>query len=607
MKDFSEYKFRASSIARIMPAAKGNQVLSEGAKTFLQEIYADSIFGETPDVETVATKKGKAMENDAIRLLSKVDGKFYDKHDENVTLENDYVCGHPDIDDKDEETIIDIKVPFYVRKWFGYTHKQAVKNYKYQMQAYMWLRDYKTSVIAVCAMQTPDDLIFDDARKMGMYRKAEELPEEKYQEWEQKLMNLHNISVIPETDRIKKFIVERDDVLIDSMKSKIKAAREELIKMAEADNLSSAVQRTADVSFVNTIANKDKMTAVERIMSKYNEFGIELRHDETIHGASIDQMRFTPLKQGIKIDKAAKYNPDIQAVLESNSVIIETPIPNTGQIGIYTARKDRQPVYLPETDTTSNLVVSVGQAIDGEDYQLDIAGAPHILIGGTTGSGKSVLMNGIVEQLREKGIDYSILDPKNEFEHSHTEPEEILTVLEEAVNTINSRKDDRGTDHPPLVLILDEMETLLSQNEQREYEIDTDKYPMFITSERELASGKMSSKQIKNPAYEEELRKRRKQPKVGDACRSAIEFITRMGRSEKVHMICATQNPTVKNVSSSIKANCSTRICLRVASNINSRVILDADGGESLLGKGDMLVLDPRVQGLQRLQGYLIK
>jgi hypothetical protein len=148
------------------------------------------------------------------------------------------------------------------------------------------------------------------------------------------------------------------------------------------------------------------------------------------------------------------------------------------------------------------------------------------------------------------------------------------------------------------------METLLSDSQKLDYEVDEEKYPPFIQKINELKDGTIKGTQVKNPAYEEQLKIQRAQPKLGDACRDLIEYIVRLGRSEKVHLICATQNPTVQNISSSIKANCPTRICLRVASETNSRVILDTNGGEKLLGNGDMLLMSPKENGLIRLQGY---
>ncbi|MFM6255764.1 MAG: hypothetical protein ACKPEQ_42645, partial [Dolichospermum sp.] len=88
---------------------------------------------------------------------------------------------------------------------------------------------------------------------------------------------------------------------------------------------------------------------------------------------------------------------------------------------------------------------------------------------------------------------------------------------------------------------MDEMETLLADSHKIDYEIDLEKYPPFITKTNILANGGMSMKQIKNPAYEEQLKIQRNQPKLGDACRDLIEYIVRLGRSEKIHLICATQ------------------------------------------------------------------
>lgn len=603
--DFSNYKFRASSIHRLMANGKSGEVLSAGAKTYLHEIYEDSIFGEGPEVTTSPIQKGKLMEKEAIALLRKIRQKFYQKHPEEQKLENDYIEGHPDIIDFAGGSVIDIKCPFHVRTWFRYTEKDALSNYYWQLLSYLWLTGYKTGEIAVCAVPTPDHLIFEDARKQGLLYRQDSLTPEEYALEEEKLENLHNFSAIAEKDRIKFFRVTYNQDDVDRMISKITSAREYLIQLEASESLALAVQKSSDSSFVSS--GLADLPTVDKIISKYKEFGIELRFDQEINGASVTQYRFTPLKKGVKIEKAKIYNADIQAVLESDSVLIETPIPRTGQIGIQIPNEVRKVITRDVIDPTRNLLLSIGQSIDGSDYQLDLATAPHLLVAGATGSGKSVLLKSVIQQLQSKHQAYCILDPKSEFENSLKDHGEIHQMLKECVETIQERTKirEKSTLHP-LVIILDEMETLLADSSKLPYEIDPERYPKLLHTVNINAKGGMSTKSVKNPEYEQQLTIQRSQPKLGEACRDLIEYIVRLGRSEKVHLICATQNPTVSNVSSTIKANCPTRICLRVSSEVNSRVILDTNGGEKLLGTGDMLLMSPKENGLIRLQSYFI-
>jgi len=605
MSKFANYKFRASSIDRIMATPKkAGEVLSEGAKTYLHEIYEDSIFGEAPEVSTIEMQKGNEMEPEAIALLRKARQKFYQKHPATEELKNDYITGHPDIVDMNDQKIIDIKCPFRVRTWFRYTEKDALKNYYWQILSYLWLTGYKQGEIAVCAMPTPQHLILRDAQKQGYFHKEDELTPEKYEEEDQKLHNLHNFAVIGEKDRIKFFEVDYSQGDVDKMISKITSAREYLQQLEASESLSLAVQKSATQSFVANLGSN--LSEIDKIISKYKEFGIELKFDEKVQGASVSQYRFTPLKAGVKIEKAKAYNADIQAVLKSDSVLIETPIPKTGQIGIQIPNEVRATINLPKVEKVEqDLVFSIGQSIDGQDYKLDLATAPHLLVAGATGSGKSVLLKTIISQLESKKQKFVILDPKREFEFSKKDHTDIFNELKLAKKLIQDRTKfaDKST-LEPFVLILDEMETLLADNHKIDYEIDLERYPQFLTKTNITAKGSVSMKQVKNPAYEEQLKIQKSQPKLGDACRDLIEYIVRLGRSEKVHLICATQNPTVSNISSTIKANCPTRICLRVSSQVNSQVILDTQGGEKLLGNGDILLMSPKENGLIRLQGY---
>lgn len=609
MSKFASYKFRASQIHRLMANAKGSEVLSVGAKTYLHEIYEDSIFGESPEVATIEIQKGNEVENDAIALLRKIRQKFYKKHPEDDELSNEYITGHLDIVDLEDEMVIDIKCPFRVRTWFRYTEKDALDKYYWQLLSYLWLTGYKKGEIAVCAMPTPDHLILKDLQKQGFFYREGELSQEKYEEEEQKHYNLHNFSVIEEKDRIKFYRVEFNQEDVDRMISKIEAGRQYLMQLEASESLSLAVQKSASESYLTTTsAVNSNLSITDRLVTKYREFGIELKYDEGIVGASVTQFRFTPLKKGVKIEKAKAYNADIQAVLKSDSVIIETPIPKTGQIGIQIPNEVRTVVKREKIDSTNNLVLSIGQAIDGSDYQLDLATAPHLLVAGATGSGKSVLLKTIIDQLHSKHHTYAILDPKREFgSKAISDHVKIHTLLLESQREIQARMSISDKSKlAPHIIILDEMETLLSDSQKLDYQVDEEKYPPFIQKINELKDGTIKGIQVKNPAYEEQLKIQRAQPKLGDACRELIEYIVRLGRSEKVHLICATQNPTVQNISSSIKANCPTRICLRVASEVNSRVILDTNGGEKLLGNGDMLLMSPKENGLTRLQGYFI-
>lgn len=609
MSNFANWKCRASAFDAFKgTSTKASEILTDTAKSYLNEKFEDGLFGETPDLYTIEIQKGKECENEAISLIRKVTQKFYTKFDDKVEISNEFVKGHPDIADAITGELIEIKCPFRVKTWFRYTETKAFKAYEWQVKAYLWMLGLTTGKLAICAIPTPPALIVEDMKACGAYNKNLTLPDAEYREWEDKFKNYHNFEVIPEMDRVKFYDVTLTQDDIDKMTSRIMLSREYLQKLESSDSLAHAITRPKEVSFLTTgLSSVSDLSDTDRIISKYKEFGIELKFDEKIQGASVSQYRFTPLRQGIKIEKAKAYNSDIMAVLKSDSVIIETPIPKTGQIGIQIPNEVRTILSLPTAKPTKDLILSVGQNIGGQDYELDLATAPHLLIAGATGSGKSVLLKTIISQLKNKKVGFEILDPKSEFTNSIKEHEGIYKKLKEIKQTIikNTKITDKSTINP-FIIILDEMETLLADTQKVEYKIDLEKYPIFITKYRTSANGSVSSKEIKNPAYLQERTTQRFQPKIGEACGALIEYIVRLGRSEKIHLIGATQNPTVKNISSTIKANCPTRICLRVSSQVNSQVILDEPGGEKLLGNGDMLLMSPKETGLIRLQSYFI-
>jgi FtsK/SpoIIIE family/FtsK alpha domain len=505
-------------------------------------------------------------------------------------FESEFLIGTPDLilDDK----IVDTKCPYLVSTWFGYTEKKAIDEYQWQMVAYMILCNKKKSELAICGINTPDYLVIEECRDACYKARVNPDNEEEMANIEFQVQALHNFDIWPEKYRIRSFEINLTDDLVAKLESKLTACRQFMLELAQSDpNLAYQKKR----SLLTTEHGSD-LSIVDQIITKYNEFGIEIKFDEVITGASVLQYRFTLLSSGKKIEQLGKYNADIQALLKTDSVLIETPIPKTGQIGIQVPREDRQFVQAPMVTREHYLDLPIGQTIDGQRYYLNLAKAPHLLIAGATGSGKSVLLKNIIQELLFNEFNVKILDPKFEL-GGICYPTQILIYLEHVIKTIKYRqKIEDKTTFEPIIVICDEMEILFSDKTKAAYEIDYDKYPEFI----EAPSGKM----VKNPEFTQELIKARQNPTIGQLCQEYIRTIVTIGRSEKVHFIGATQNPIVKVIDSSIKANIPTRICLKVAQKSNSMVIIDQAGGEKLLGQGDMLLLTPEEPKPVRLQGF---
>jgi len=604
MSKFQNYKFRASQISKIMVTAKGGEVLSVGAKTYLNEIYEDSIFGEAPEVDTIEMQKGNLLESDAIRLLSKARNNFYQKHPEDKKLENEYIQGHPDILDVSDQEVIDIKIPFRVRKWFRYTEKDALDNYYWQLLSYMWMAGYQKATIAVCAMPTPDDLIQRDAQKEGFSYKANELSPEKFEEEYQKFLNLHNFAVIQEKDRIKFFNVPYNQEDIDRIISKVESAREYLMQLESSESLSLAVQKSATQSFVSTLGTG--LSEIDKIISKYKEFGIELSFVEKIEGASIIQYRFQPIKKGVKIEKASYYSKDIQALFESDNIRILTPIAGTGLIGIEFVKDKKDVLKLETVPKLEGAKFSIGRTVENKDYIIDFneSTTPHMIVAGTTGSGKTVFLNSMLNQLEAntdpKKLKTIIIDPKNEFSDRKFKNgfaieriSEIESLLDNIINNMDHRygrviEDEFEIyEEDKILIVVEELADLLGHKEKKEVSVKTESKDKIVNGVV-IEMDKFSIKQIP----------------LSEVIQNQIQRIAQKGRAAGIHLVICTQNPLSKEIGSTLKANLPVSVSFRVKTETNSKVVLDFAGAEKLTGNGDGLIIDSKQKEPLRFQSY---
>jgi nucleoside-triphosphatase THEP1 len=612
--DFSKYKFRASELKSLMTEPKTkDEVLSVGAKTYLNEIYEDLIFGESPEVSTIEMQKGNAMEKDAIGLLRKISQKFYSKHPDDQKLENDFIEGHPDIKDDIDKEVIDIKCPFHVRTWFRYTEKQALDNYYWQILSYLWLTGYKKGKIAVCAMPTPEHLILQDAKKQSYFWRQDELGEEKFAEEEQKLYNLHNFGVIAEKDRIKLFDVWYNQDDVDRIISKVQAGREYLMQLASSEKLSLAIQKPKLLSFVDSELGAT-LEIESKVISKYREFGIELSFVEKIDSPSVIQYRFKPLSKGTKIEKAGRYSKDIQALFKSDDIRILTPIFGTDLIGIEFVKKQKDLLKIETSPKLEGVQFSIGRTVENKDYIIDFTDSvsPHLLVAGTTGSGKTVFLNSILTQLEansgEDELKTIIIDPKNEFGkrkfRNGYAVESIHTIEETLHNLVLNMEirygkeidleDEqyqfyRQIEEKQIVVVIEELADLLGQKDKKEL---VEK----VGSKDKMVNGRVETlDQFKVT-----------QLQMSELIQTYIQRLAQKGRAAGIHLVICTQNPLSKEIGSTLKANLPVSICFRVKTETNSKVVLDFAGAEKLTGNGDGLILDSNQKEPLRFQSYFI-
>lgn len=326
-----------------------------------------------------------------------------------------------------------------------------------------------------------------------------------------------------------------------------------------------------------TLNYKD-MTTEEKIRMKLMEHGISLEFIDKVEGASVTLYRYEP-SVGIKMSKIETFTKDIEQVVGISGIRILAPIPDSSYVGFEIKNKERRyPSNIPSGDGFN---IAIGQNVMGDDISIDIRTAPHILIAGTTGAGKSVVMSSLIRQLQG---DLVLIDPKRV---------ELSEFKDESRTWIYASS---------MVEIMGAMDALIGEMDRR-YEFmakekiknirDTDKLNYVFVVIDEFGDIVMSNKEQDGINLSSEIKNR-------------ILILAQKGRACGIHLILTTQRPSAKIVSGDIKANFPTRICLRVASNTDSHIVIDEGGAEKLLGKGDMLLMDPYTSGLQRLQGYNI-
>ena len=343
------------------------------------------------------------------------------------------------------------------------------------------------------------------------------------------------------------------------------------------------------------IYDKDKALAkAKTIEEKLQNFGINGQITEIKPGPVITLYEYRP-EAGTKINKIASLSDDLAMALKATRIRIIAPIPGKDVIGIEVPNELREIVYLKELLSKDQFIknkspinLSLGKDISGIPLFTDLKTAPHLMIAGTTGSGKSVFLHSIITSMLYKAtpkeLKFIMIDPKM-LELSGYE--EIPHLLHPVVT--NPKKAAAA-----LKWAVKEMETrykLLSDVGVR----DIDSYNKKIDSSKNslpfivIIIDELADLMFVAP----------------NEIKESITRLSQMARAAGIHLIVASQRPSADVVAGLIKANFPARISFAVSSKIDSRIILDASGAEELLGKGDMLLLQPP-NNLIRIQGAII-
>ncbi|MEZ7820902.1 MAG: DNA translocase FtsK [Patescibacteria group bacterium] len=323
-------------------------------------------------------------------------------------------------------------------------------------------------------------------------------------------------------------------------------------------------------------------------------FGINVAMDSVKVGPSVTQYAFKP-QEGVKLSRISALQDDLALALAANSLRMEAPIPGKSLVGIEVPNKVGAIVSMKEMldseefkNRKSNLSLLLGKDVSGKPYIADLAKMPHLLIAGATGTGKSVCIHGVIASLMFQNspddLKFIMVDPKRVEMTLYngipylltppvTDPKKIVNALKWAVGEMDRRYQ---------ILAEAKKINLSSYNESVTEE---QKMPYIVIVIDELADLMMLSRGEVEPC---------------------IIRIAQLARAVGIHLVLATQRPSVNVITGLIKANVPARIAFSVASSIDSRTVLDETGAEKLIGKGDMLYSAADTPKPVRVQGAYV-
>ncbi|GAA9210189.1 DNA translocase FtsK [Helicobacter pylori] len=330
---------------------------------------------------------------------------------------------------------------------------------------------------------------------------------------------------------------------------------------------------------------------IQDLLSKLRTFKIDGDIIRTYSGPIVTTFEFRPAPN-VKVSRILGLSDDLAMTLCAESIRIQAPIKGKDVVGIEIPNSQRQTIYLREIleselfqKSSSPLTLALGKDIVGNPFITDLKKLPHLLIAGTTGSGKSVGVNAMILSLLYKNppdqLKLVMIDPKMvEFSIYADIPHLLTPIITDPKKAIGALQSVAKEMERRYSLMSEyKVKTIDSYNEQAPNN-GVEAFPYLIVVIDELADLMMTG---------------------GKEAEFPIARIAQMGRASGLHLIVATQRPSVDVVTGLIKTNLPSRVSFRVGTKIDSKVILDTDGAQSLLGRGDMLFTPPGSNGLVRL------
>lgn len=341
----------------------------------------------------------------------------------------------------------------------------------------------------------------------------------------------------------------------------------------------------------NVVDENELDDKIRDLIEKLAHFNIDGDVVRTYAGPVVSTFEFKPAAN-IKVSKILGLQDDLAMALRAQTIRIQAPIPGKDVVGIEIPNKTVETIYLRDIfesklfqEASSPLTLVLGKDIVGKPFITDLKKLPHLLIAGTTGSGKSVGINAMILSLLYKNspdqLRLLMIDPKmlefsvyNDIPHLLTP---VITKPKEAISALNNMVYEMERRYQ----LMSETRTKNIENFNEKMKIEGgEALPYIVVIIDELADLMMTS---------------------GKDVEYSIARLAQMARASGIHLIVATQRPSVDVVTGLIKANLPSRISYKVGQKIDSKIILDGMGAESLLGRGDMLFTPPGMSGLVRL------
>ena len=415
------------------------------------------------------------------------------------------------------------------------------------------------------------------------------------------------ISRLDEKDKLPDSQIEVKEEVHDPILDYDRLVKESIarFKFPSIDLLASSADRSV------TVTREELHTNAQILEEKLLTFNVEAKVVSVTAGPVITLYELQPAS-GVKVNAIVNLANDLAMVMEARGIRIIAPIPGKAAVGIEIPNRNPQMVYLRElistekfSQTALELPLALGKTISGESYIVDLTKMPHLLIAGSTGSGKSVGINTIIMSLlyavNPAKVKFMMVDPKmlelsiyrnlrNHYliwrpdldEEVITKPNNAVSMLNSIVLEMEKRYSKLANLHVRNIV---EYNAKVKLGGVKVEDENHQQLPYIVVIIDELADLMMvASKEVETP----------------------IARLAQMARAVGIHLIVATQRPSVNVITGTIKANFPARVAYQVATKVDSRTVLDMNGAEQLLGNGDMLFLPPGQPKPTRLQNPFV-